>query len=212
MYYYERFDDRIDKYELTFNKDDLEKLKKEIIDNCCEITHYDCNSIIIPLSDRYLKIKKLKYKPIGLAENNDFYTPDDILYHLSYDEYKYPKIVGLIDKLLKEDPDLDLNYDEELTVEEQIDKATREYEQIPIKSVEKRRIKKIEIDELLDKRELNVNQVPVDNYYLRLQDIIHMKHIGSIKLNEVSNSSDSFENNDERVIRRILRKDNSIKK
>ena len=208
----EKLDDRINKYELTFDRNQLEDLRIEIIDNCSEITHYEKDSIILPLKESYLKIRKLKYNPIRLTESNDFYATGDPLYHLSYDEYKFPKIVYLIDKILKGDEDIELNYEEDKTIDDQIKELEERYNKVSNNDISNKKYLLNELNQLFEKKKLNKNQKSCEEYYLKLQEVIHLKLIDSIKIDEISNALEFFENSSNKTMKRILHKESSIKK
>ena len=91
------------KYEIVVDKNGLEKLKVEIINNCSMIIHHDCNTTKTPNYYDILRIRNYSAEKIGIHKPNDFYASCETLYHVVYDEYKYPYLIELIDKLLNND-------------------------------------------------------------------------------------------------------------
>ena len=101
MYYFKYDDYIVYKYLVKFNRNEMITLRNSIINNCSELVHREiiCNTVI--KSNK--KIKNLKQNKVGE------------IYHYSYDEYVYPRLVSLIDLLLKND---------DTAIEAIIDKST----------------------------------------------------------------------------------------
>ena len=95
-------------------------MKYKIINECSEIRHrkgrYNEDYISRFSIDDYARIRNLSKKLIEKYETNDFYNPRVInIYDASFDEYIFPHIISLIDKLLKGNLDVlheILNYNE----------------------------------------------------------------------------------------------------
>ena len=88
MYYFKYNDTIIEKYVVKYNKNKLVMLRDNIIDNCSRIIHKESN--IEPFNNFNTRIMNLKVDSIN-GES----------YHYSYDECKYPMLVGLIDMILR---------------------------------------------------------------------------------------------------------------
>ena len=67
------------------------------------IIHHDCNTTETPNYYDILRIRNYSAEKIGIYESNDFYASRETLYHVVYDEYKYPYLIELIDRLLNND-------------------------------------------------------------------------------------------------------------
>ncbi|MBR7042492.1 MAG: hypothetical protein IKI04_03215 [Bacilli bacterium] len=89
MYYFKYNDTSIEKYIVNFNRDELLHLRNSVIVNCSELVHREIDSENELRVNR--KITNLKKRKVGNK------------YHYSYDEYIYPRLVALIDMLLKHD-------------------------------------------------------------------------------------------------------------
>ena len=102
MFYIEKKDDSLIKYNVIIDEEKLKELKLKIINECAEIVHKSYESTDGPKISDYLHIRNYKETKIGRTEPNDtlFYSPQDI-YHFEYDEYKDTELVKLIDELLK---------------------------------------------------------------------------------------------------------------
>jgi len=109
MVIFVRNKDKILKYEVIVDKELLSKLKYEIIEKCSLITHKDYQDTYLPKMygiDDYLKYRNYSEVKIGVREYNDFYSMPEDLYRIKYDEYHFPYLVELLDKLLKDDIDV----------------------------------------------------------------------------------------------------------
>ena len=89
MYYFKYNDTNIEKYVVHFNRDELINLRYNVVTNCSELLHQeiDSNEELYPNS----KIKNFNKKKNGN------------IYHYSFDEYVYPRLVSYIDMILRSD-------------------------------------------------------------------------------------------------------------
>ena len=97
MEYYSKCDDKIRKLDVKFDNNKLEELKQEIIKNCSLITHYEYDATVFPENNMNRNIENLSYEFIGNRDNSN--SPDRDVYHFSFDEYKFPYLVRLINEL-----------------------------------------------------------------------------------------------------------------
>lgn len=105
--------DVVKKYKFEIDKEKLEKLKSEIIENCSIIRHKKTkvddrygmiNSIC---KDKSIYIKNYNMKKIKEVENNDFYGPSwYTVYEEEYDLYDYPDVVDIINEVLKNNEEM----------------------------------------------------------------------------------------------------------
>lgn len=196
MYYYVENNDKIEKYEIEFDKEKLKKLKIEIINKCSEITHKEYNNTIEPNYFDYLKIRNYQSKQIGTVEGRD-YAPDKTLYHISYDEYIFPYLVTLIDRLLKNDiealneifnPSIEK---EKISFTQRIENLSKEIDEINNFDTNKKITKLQELQKLIETQKLNSSQLPVSLYYTKVQELITFKYINSMKITEIE-KTESF--------------------
>ena len=99
MEYYSKCDDKIRKLDVKFDIEKLEKLKQEIIKNCSLITHFEYDATIFPESNKIRNVCNLSFELIGNRDEPNFYSPDRNVYHFSFDEYRFPYLVRLINEL-----------------------------------------------------------------------------------------------------------------
>lgn len=200
MYYYVKNNDKIEKYEVQFDNEKLQKLRIEIINNCSEITLKEYDGIREPNYFDYLKIRNYKSTKIGIAEGKG-YAPDRTLYHIKYNEYTFPYLVTLIDRLLEGDIEA-LNEifnqvieKETLPIELRIQTLSNEIDKISNLDT-KKKIKELEkLHKLIETQKLNSNQLPVTIYYPKVQQLINLIYINSMKIEDIERLESFFESN-----------------
>ena len=90
MYYFIDKKETIEKYLVSFSKDEIEKLKIEIINNCSEIEHHEYEGTHDPNEFDYLRIKNYKERFVRVEESRDsLQWPDQRVYHYSYDDINF---------------------------------------------------------------------------------------------------------------------------
>ncbi len=186
MIYFKKNDKEIKKYEVSFDRKKVEKLKKEIIDKCSLIEHKEYESDYAPYDYTYIKNFA---EPVAVGEM-EYDTEIRTVYLYSYDLIIPPQLVKLIDRLLNgSESALDdiKNYDTSIKDElgEQIKKKSEEFDNIPNENIKERLAKLEEINELLKKQKLNINCQPIEPYYNRLLALITEELVDSIPLQDV---------------------------
>lgn len=86
------------KYEVFLNKEELKRIKKELIENCSVINHLAYNTTILPNKKEREHIKNYIEYPVNMVEN-EYWTEQE--YRVEYDYYKYHPLVELVALLLK---------------------------------------------------------------------------------------------------------------
>lgn len=196
MNYFKYGDTNIYKYRVIFDKEEIEKLKLEIINKCSRIVHNEYIGHRFFSKVDNLKIRNLIRKKVGVQEFID--GPDEDIYRFSYDEYIYPSLVGLIDKLLAGDATvIDTIFDpgkisEHISFKSSIERVSAELDQIDNLDIDKKRKKLDELQKLVDCEKLNRNQKPVSEYYQKLQSLITLEFVESISTEEVSKVNSFF--------------------
>lgn len=171
------------KYEVTADRDGLEKLKLEIINNCSMIIHHDCNTTKTPNYYDILRIRNYSAEKIGIYESNDFYASRETLYHVVYDEYRYPYLIELIDRLLNNDEEalseiLNPNFEkEQISIDKMINILEEKYESISLHDIVQKREMLEKLSQLYKLKELNKNQISVIEYYSKVKEFIELKLI-----------------------------------
>lgn len=186
--------DKILKYEVIIDKESLSKIKYEIIDKCSIITHKDYQDTYLPKMysiDDYLKYRNYSEVKIGVREYNDFYSMPEDLYRIKYDEYKFPYLVELLNKLLEDNIDVlkeiyNVNSKKEITsIDEKINIQKDLIESINDDETDKKISELEKLKELIEQKELNKNQVNVLKYYNKVKKLISFHLIDSISYEQV---------------------------
>ena len=197
MYFYEYNNGRIDKFLVNIDEEKLENLRNEIINNCSEIIHRDITGIKGPNYFDYLKIRNYSEKRIGVKENS-FYA-DEIVYRFTYDEYIYPYLILLIEKLKQgetrvigeiRNPDLSK---EKTSYDQRIIELSKELDNIDNLNIIEKRNKLDELEKLIEIAKLNENQKSVYIYYLKVQQLIALELVDSINISEISKVINFFD-------------------
>jgi len=201
MVIFVRNKDKILKYEVIVDKELLSKLKYEIIEKCSLITHKDYQDTYLPKMygiDDYLKYRNYSEVKIGVREYNDFYSMPEDLYRIKYDEYHFPYLVELLDKLLKDDIDVlkeiyNVNKKKEIMfIDEKINRQKDLIECIDDSEFDKKISELEKLKELIEQKELNKNQVNVLKYYNKVKKLISFNLIDSISYEEVKRVSNFY--------------------
>lgn len=212
MYYFEEGTNLIKKYKVSYSKEELLLLRKEIIDNCSEIIHKDYETTTGPSSNDPLKIRNLVRCQIGVKEYRmNTLMPDRKLYRYIYDEYNFPYLVSLIDRLINGDVSalkeiFNINYDKELKpFQDKVDKASSELDSIDNLRVREKRAKLDELQRYLEQLEYNKKQVSVIPYYQKVIDYLNLELVDTISRDSVTRVN-SFFNRDDSILHLILSK------
>jgi len=202
MNYFVRKEDTIEKYLVEFDREELEKLKLEIIENCSLVKHHEYDGIDGPDSFDYLRIRNYREVKIGSIEiNREFGEMADI-YHFSYDEYEFPQLVTIIDNLLAFDLEAiekimnpDYSSFEKEPLREMIQSLSAEIDKIsnwdPKQKIEKLKM----LEQLFDRIELNTNRdiKPVEPYYRKVKNLLKVELVDSINIEDLLKVQNFFE-------------------
>jgi len=199
MYYFKVKENVVEKYLVNFSKEEIEELRALIINRCSEIVHREYTGCKGPNQFDYLRIRNYKQKYVGLKEARDYYSPDREMYQFSYDEYQYPYLVDVIDRLLKGSENAiatileDSFESKEKSIPERIKKASEELDAIDNLDINKKRAKLDELQELLKLQKLNENQEPIGPYHEKLKDLISLELVDKITTEEIERVENFFE-------------------
>lgn len=187
MIYFIKNNNVIEKYQVDFDKKEIEKLRDKIIDNCSYIEHKEYYCDHVPrCTNKIVKNYKFEF-------TNDFveyFEERREAVFVSYDEYNAPELVNLINRLLEGEPRVlqqIFNYDisDNIPIDDKIVSINKEFSEIDIKDIEKKKRKLHELEELLKIQELNKNQQGIEPYYNQLIELIKIKLIDSISVSEL---------------------------
>lgn len=202
MYYFVENKDIVEKYLVSFDRQEIEKLKIKIINNCSKIVHHEYDGTHGPNQFDYLKIRNYKERFIRIQESRDtLQYPDQKIYHYSYDEYKFPVLVSYINELLIKENVLILdkifNENDEIkteTYDDKIKKASDELDAVNNLDIDKKRAKLDELQELLKLKKLNEKQESIDLYVDELKRLITFDLVDTISKIEIDRVNNFFEN------------------
>lgn len=204
MYYYKIKDGVIKKYEVELHIDALTNLKNEIIEKCSYITHKKYTTTTPPNKWDYEHIRNYKEQKIGVVEHNDFFALPENEYLVEYDYYEHPKLVSLINDLLKGNVSVIDEIKE--TKEEFVDKEKSLLDERKniiedLSNLENDKIddqisllveNKKKLNEYCFEKELNKNQVSTNEYIYKILSCIKIKQINTVSLKSVLEVKEFF--------------------
>lgn len=188
MLYFRRNGEVIEKYQVDFDKEEIEKLKEKIINNCSFIEHEEYESDYSPRFTDEI-IKKFTSTPTGKVK--EYFEEIRVIYHYSYDKYKPPYLVKLINQLFDGNSkaiDEILNYDisTKSSIDDRINIVNQELIEMDPENITKRKAKLKELEDLLNAKNLNKNQQNIDVYYNQLVGLIKFNLIDTLQISELS--------------------------
>ena len=187
MKYYNLKDDVIEKYNVTFDTKEIEKIKNEIINNCSDIVHMSYFSDYSPSFYNNTIIKNYQERRTG--EVKEYFEETRFIYEYSYDRYEPPYLVNLLNDLLKGKNVLEdiLTYKDidSLPIDIKIEKKEKEIKNIDDKNTKIKIEKLNEYEKLLKLKKLNENQKPLSLYYDKLISLFKFELEDTLKIEEV---------------------------
>ena len=199
LYYYQQKDKFIEKYKISFNIAELEKLRKEIMDKCSSITHEEKEYSYCP--DKYYNEGCIRHiRDLGKTREEDLGSGSNLTYHLySYDLYKPPILVDLIDRLIKGDSQVLENIDHPVASEAKFDFAeylatkSAQIDAISNFETEKKIAALTDFKETIAAAKLNEKQQSALDYYPIVQSLIERTLVATISLAEIVKVTNFFE-------------------
>lgn len=191
---YVKEDDLIVKYIITIDSKKLQELRKEIIDNCSIIKHYESEKYMDDIVKLKRKARNSKHFEIrnyyeqssgryGRLNNSRDYKR---IISVSYDEYVYPYLVSIIDGLMNGsekklydliEPNFNLEHP---TVNEELKNIENK---LKINNDDKELLANYK--QLLIQQKLNSKQIPVKEYYYKVIDLLNIQFSSSRKFDDV---------------------------
>ena len=209
MIYFDRKDNKITKYNITFDKEKLIELKEEIIDNCSKITNYNYIDTKKPSSSHNFSLKNFKKVKIGIKDNEYYYDNDDkVIYRYIYDKYEYPYLVEIIDGLLLGNAKylgelFNPSKEKEISFKEQATKLVSEINSEDIEKIVK--LEKIkELEKLITDYKANINMKSLYPYYVKALGLIEIKEVATLDNFDNTCSFFESENSFEEVYDRVV--------
>lgn len=193
MIYFKNNDDEIRKYRVDLDKEEIEKLKIKIINDCSFIEHKEYESDNGP---RLINKPIKNFNGIYTGKKQEYFEGTREIYLYSYDEYNPPYLVELIDELLNGNSnviDKILNYDTSTksTIDDKINSVNQELIKIRPEDITKIKEKLKELEDLLKIKELNKGQQGIELYYNQLLELIKFNLVDSLPIGEL-NKVESF--------------------
>ena len=187
MLYFRKNGEVIEKYQVNLDKEEIEKLKNKIINNCSFIKHVEFASDYSP---RFTNEIIRNFTCVRTGKQKEYFEETRDIYHYSYDEYKPPYLVKLINQLLNGNSktiDEILNYDisTKSSIDDRINLVNQEFNSIDPEDITKKREKLKELEDLLKEKELNKNQQSIAEYYDQLIGLIKFDLIDSLPISEL---------------------------
>ena len=209
MKYYKLKDDVIEKYNVSFDPKEIEKMKNEIINNCSGIVHENYRSdCSIGFSESEI-IRNYKERRTG--DVKEYFEETRPIYEYSYDRYVAPYLVNLLNDLLKGKNTLEdiLTYKvlDKLPIDIKVEDKEKEIKNIDDKDT-KLKIKKLkEYERLLELKKLNKNQKPLSMYYDKLISLFKFELEDTLSMEEI-NRIQSFMEINFLIRKGIIKEDN----
>ena len=194
---YKRNKNLIEKYEVIIDKEQIEEIRLEIINNCSYIEHHEYQTTLPYKYDKDpLKYRNYHFKQLGWREFRD--GPDEMEYLVSYDEYIFPDIIKDIDQLLNGNEtviDKLNNYKEKkINFNKKIEEKSKELDQIDNLNIKAKKKVLEELEELLKKKDLHKDKNNIEYYLPKLRNCIKLKLIDTINYDEVKKVDDFYSN------------------
>lgn len=187
MKYYNLKDDIIEKYNVTFDTKEIQKIKNEIINNCSDIVHMNYFSDYSPSFSKNDIIRNYQERRTG--EVKEYFEETRFIYEYSYDRYESPYLVNLLNDLLKGKNVLEdiLTYKvlDSLPIDIKIEKKEKEIKGIDDKNTKLKIEKLKEYEKLLELKKLNKNQKPLSLYYDKLINLFKFELEDILSIEEV---------------------------
>ena len=108
MYYFQYEEKQIYKWEVSFDVQKVRALRDQIVDECSQITHVEGarEDYLFPYTCNYALKNKGEIRNCSQDKNHGHWPGPPhtyLVFPTSYDQYMYPKLVLLIDRLLQGD-------------------------------------------------------------------------------------------------------------
>ena len=154
-------------------------MRKEVIERCSEIIHHDYESYKGPDTRDTLRIRNFIH--FNVSKNNS--KRDEKISRYIYEEYKFPYLVNLIDRILKRDFSaidelIHINVSKEnKPLIDKINIVNSELDSISNFNISEKRSKLDELENLLVQVEYNKRQVSVFPYYEKVLDLLGIRKV-----------------------------------
>lgn len=189
MIYYRIVNERIEKYEVKVDIEKLKKLREEIKYSCSRRKHRTTTGTRFWNNDEF--VINFHSKPIGWIEYND--GPDERNYEYTYDELIPPKLIKIIDGILKGSISSLIELftsdesKDEVNFEEEINLQLKTIESISDTDIDKKIKALEELKKIYSNQKENKSIKKVSEYYDKVKDLIIFNKLGSVSLKQTQN-------------------------
>ena len=197
MNYFKINGDVLEKYEITFNLTELNALKKQIIDECSEIVHHEKTLPFYPTPSMENKAEFRNVESTFVREDKKLFSKRVVIYnHYRFDEYRYSRLVLLINDLIWGNAQVIDDIDNPV-VEPKKDYTAlvleKTYEYDMCEDNEASWNKLDELQTLIQKAILNKNQKDDLAFYPQVQALIKRKLVATIALSDILKTAEMFD-------------------
>lgn len=198
MYYYVQNGEYFEKYLLSFDVNELTKLRDEMIEKCSRIVPNqigELNHIMKDFPDR----KLTNLKDLGISRIVSRGTEPDVTYHkYSYTIYYYPEEVILINELLKGNAQVyhNIKFKEKIDYEKLINEKDEKINAIANRKTVTKMAALQDLDTLINESNASKNQLGTIAYQERFEKIVNLKLLKQIKVSDIKEVLNFF-NSDE---------------
>ena len=165
-------------------REELMRIRFEVIERCSEVIHHDYEGTNGPNTSNPFKIRNYIHFPVNSKSHHE-----GKMYRFVYEEYKFPYLVKIIDKILMGDYRViveleNIDFSKELVpFDEKLEKISSELDSIPNRNIREKREKLNELEYYLVQSEYNKRQVSVIPYYQTVLELVR-KHNKLLVLNK----------------------------
>ncbi len=191
MYYYKQNGENLEKWLISFDKEELTRLREGVVVHCSYITHEE-KALTDAEVRSFVKGCFRNATPIGepFEEINQFHNKC-IYQRYSYDYYKPKFLVAIIDALLNGEASAIDELDNPRPTEEKFDfgkelaAKSKAIDEIPNLETERKVAALQELHEFNKIAKLNENQVSALDYYPLVQELITRELVDTVKVDDV---------------------------
>jgi len=192
MNYYEVLENKVLKYDVYVNLEELINLRETIIKNCRLTEYIEVDAT--HLDDTNDKINVLNKVLVGYKDKSNQATNDLPIYHYSYEKYTYPYLITLIDEILKgnysiiteilnPDEDKEIKYQETNELDKYLLQEINNMKKGPSTPIIKEFIRLTE--KHLEYADINKKQQSAIDYYYLVSDLLKFNVIDTIMIEDI---------------------------
>lgn len=189
FYFLNKTDEGIERYNITYDVNELERIKSEINNNCVAFVHKIEEGYVEPSTNgqKY----DLEFEKIGEGGGLITHTTRHDIFRFEWNQYELPKIYFLVKSLLestntviKANSAMEILLYEEETLDEKVMKAKLELDESSSNDLEdlEEKLKKYKL--LLYLKEKNKDVKPIGPYIEKIKQMIQIEMVDFIPIEE----------------------------